>query len=95
MNAQQYAEHIKKAVESLGDNAANIDVVYATDDEGNSFPEVGFRPSIKYRLKRDEDDNDYDDSTIYETVEEFIEGCCIPTTYDEAMTELEPVLCIN
>lgn len=88
MNAQQYAEHIKKAVESLGDNSANIKVVYGIDDEGNNFPEVNFRPSIKYRPK-------CDDSTIYETVEEYIEGCCIPTTYDEAMAELEPVLCIN
>jgi len=42
MKASELIKNLQKLIEEHGD----LNLVYSTDDEGNSFDEVGFNPSF-------------------------------------------------
>ena len=47
MKLRDYVEHLKKLVRAHGDS----EVVYASDEEGNSFHKVFYAPSVGFYKK--------------------------------------------
>ena len=65
MILSEYIKGLKEILESNGD----LEVVYSVDDEGNSFNEVFFSPSIGHYIF--EDREYYDENSILERNEEI------------------------
>lgn len=49
MKLREYIKQLQKLEKKVG----NVELIYATDEEGNWFYEVGFAPSIKKVNKED------------------------------------------
>lgn len=80
-------EYINGLLELLGEHPemADVEVVYAKDDEGNGYSSSIFAPSIRYMLESE-------DSYYLETL---IDKEGDPESYEDYKDELIPVVLIN
>lgn len=78
MKLKEYIKRLQKLEKEVGD----VELIYATDEEGNWFYEVDFAPSIKRVYKEDLDKGSIDGLNIYD--------------YDDTNEEGDTtVVCIN
>lgn len=71
-----------KYLQSLEKKVGNVELIYATDDEGNWFHTVGYSPSIKQVYKTDLNSGSIDGLNVY--------------NYDDTSEEGDTtVVCIN
>jgi hypothetical protein len=71
MNLRDYINFLDELVTKQPE-LLDCDVIYVSDDEGNSYEHVGFTPSIMYREKNTSDyysgKDEFDDDSEIETV---------------------------
>lgn len=68
MRLSEYIDGLKQILEKNGD----LQVVYAVDEEGNSFNEIFFSPSVGYY-----DDNDFTNENNFEDGDYEINSVCV------------------
>lgn len=76
MKLKSYIEDLKRLEKKVG----NVELIYGTDDEGNSFNPVSYSPGIKYVPKEDLKRGSIDGVDVYD---------------DKVNDEMETVVCIN
>lgn len=69
-----------KTLQMLEKKVGDVELIYGTDDEGNSFNPVSYSPGIKYVPKEDLKRGSIDGMDIYDNKEN---------------DEMETVVCIN
>ena len=62
MRLKSYIEDLKRLEKKIG----NVELIYATDDEGNEFNTVSYSPGIKYVPKDDLDSGSIDGMNVYD-----------------------------
>lgn len=93
MKLGQYIQELLELQKEVG---PDVELHYSTDDEGNSFPTVNFSPSIHYIEKRYDDSDLYNgDISLHESIDEYLEGCVLPCTREEAEAELRLIVVLN
>lgn len=76
MKLKSYIEDLKRLEKKVG----NVELIYGTDDEGNSFNPVSYSPGIKYVPKEALKNGSIDGIDVYD---------------DKVNDEMETVVCIN
>lgn len=81
MKLKSYIEDLKRLEKKIG----NVELIYATDDEGNCFNIVNYAPGIKY-VSQDDLDNGYiDGMDVYDDA----------TNINNSNNSAVAVVCIN
>lgn len=81
MRLKSYIEDLKRLEKKIG----NVELIYATDDEGNCFNIVNYSPGIKY-VSQDDLDNGYiDGMDVYDDA----------TNVNNSNKSAVAVVCIN
>lgn len=81
MKLKSYIEDLKRLEKKIG----NVELIYATDDEGNCFNIVNYAPGIKY-VSQDDLDNGYiDGMDVYDDA----------TNVNNSNKSAVAVVCIN
>lgn len=76
MKLKGYIKTLQRLEKEVGD----VELIYGTDDEGNSFNPVSYSPGIKYVPKEDLKRGSIDGIDVYD---------------DKVNDEMETVVCIN
>ena len=62
MGLKSYIKYLQSLEKKVGD----VELIYATDDEGNCFNTVSYSPGIKYVPKDDLDSGSIDGMNVYD-----------------------------
>ena len=91
MKLGQYIQDLLELQKEVG---PDVELHYASDDEGNAYPVLQYSPSIRLIEKStDESDLYSGDISTYSSINEYMEDCDI--SIEEAEAELRPIVLVN
>ncbi len=87
-------QYIKELLELQQQVGPDVELHYASDDEGNAYPVLQYSPSIRL-IKKSTDESDLysGDISTYSSIYEYMEDCDI--SIEEAEAELRPIVLVN